>query len=335
MTQLVDVLGRKHTYLRLSVTDRCNLCCTYCMPAGGVSLQPAAELLTLKEIERICRVFASLGITKVRLTGGEPLVRSGIVELAGRIAALPGIRHVGITTNGVLLAALADQLRAAGVSRVNISIDSLNAARYRRITMRDELPRVLAGVEAALSAGFAAVGLNVVVIKGVNEDEVLDFVEFARWRPISVRFIEYMPVGRAWAQPTPCVPTADLIELIGGRYTMSPAESSGGMHHVARQYAVAGLLGTVAFIPGVTEHFCGSCNRMRVTAAGQFKTCLHYSAELNLRDTLRAGASDSILAELIIDRLRSKREGKPWTLPGQPGARTECLEQLAMNRIGG
>lgn len=334
MTQLIDSLGRKHTYLRVAVTDRCNLRCTYCMPASGICHGSAETRMSLAEVARICRVFSTLGISKVRFTGGEPLVRDNIVEIAANVARLPGIEHVGITTNGVLLASLAADLAAAGVTRMNVSLDTLQRERFRQIALRDGLERVLAGIEAGLKAGFEAVRLNVVVIPGVNEDELFDFVEFVRHRPICVRFIEFMPVGREWSGQTSCIPTAELIERLSSRYSMTPVMSEGMQARVAKEFRIDRHTGTVAFITTVTDHFCGGCNRMRITADGALKTCLHYPAELNLCHAMRNGASDSKLGQLIMTALLSKREGRPsnGSVPEEVAA---CMEQHAMFQIGG
>jgi cyclic pyranopterin phosphate synthase len=334
MSQLVDLLGRYHTYLRVSVTDRCNLRCTYCMPAGASCTGATDHLLAQNEIVRICRLFAALGVDKIRLTGGEPLVRRDIVELARGLAALPGIAELGVTTNGVLLAPLAAKLVAAGVNRINISLDTLNRARFKQIALRDRLDEVLAGVEAALVAGFKSIRLNVVVIPGVNEDELFDFVEFVRWRQVCIRFIEYMPVGRQWNNPGACIPTARLIERLSERHHLAAHAGTGGTNSVAREFRLEGFQGTVGFISTVSGSFCGGCNRLRLSANGTLKTCLHYPAELNLREALRGGAGDAELAQLISAALRSKRPGRPGGAP-VPDEVAACMERRSMFQLGG
>jgi len=334
MSRLVDLMGRKHTYLRVSVTDRCNLRCTYCMPSGGICKLPSSDILSLEETTRVCRVFAGLGVTKVRLTGGEPLVRQGIVELARAIASLSGVEQVGMTTNGVLLAPLAAELAGAGVSRINVSLDTLKPERFRKITLHDSLDSVLEGIQAALGAGFTVLNLNAVVISGVNDDEILEFVELTRAMPICVRFIEYMPVGRQWSGPTPHVPTARLMETISAHYDIAPMGDAPGLFNVAKLYSVEGMRGTLGFIPSVTEHFCGHCSRMRVTADGRLKTCLHYPAELSLKDAMRNGASDKDLEKLIVAALMEKRVGRPLDANISADA-AECLEAGSMYEIGG
>lgn len=326
---MIDRFGRRHVYLRLAVTDRCNLRCTYCMPPEGVPWKEREEILTYEEIERLVRVLASMGIRKVRLTGGEPTVRPGLPGLAARLAAITGVETLALTTNGVALEELARPFWEAGVRKLNLSLDTLRRDRFVRITGRDRLPEVLRGMEAALSAGFSPLKLNVVVIGGMNDDELCDFVELARHRPVNVRFIELMPFkGNGW-HPGLFVPFARMRDALAARFELAPTgrtEKTGG---VAMDFAIPGFLGEVSFVTPLSESFCVRCNRLRLTADGQLKTCLFYAPELSLRDALRRGATDEELGHLALEALARKPEGHP---------RVEEMDRdsdLSMTQIGG
>lgn len=306
---LVDRFGRRHTYLRISVTERCNLRCRYCMPADGVPLSPRESILTSAEILRVARVFTELGIKKIRLTGGEPLTRHGFPRLAAGLAALPGVETLGMTTNGLLLAPHAAGLHASGLNRLNVSLDTFRPERFKAITLRDGLDRVLAGIEAALAAGFVPLKLNMVVMRGVNDDELLDFVEFARDRPVHVRFIEFMPfAGNAWSQ-NKMVPYAEMRETIGRRHTLSRAGGLHDPHNTAREFCIPGFQGRVAFITSMTNDFCGACNRVRLTADGNIKSCLFHNGELNVRDVIRSGGDDDAIEAVIRRAVLEKPAG--------------------------
>ena len=309
---LLDSFGRRHTYLRVSITDRCNLRCVYCMPAEGIQHKDRAEILRFHEVARLARIFAGMGVRKIRLTGGEPLVRRNVEALVGDLARIEAVETLGLTTNGLLLAPLAPALRAGGLSRLNVSLDTLRAERFERITRRRGLPEVLSGIEAALGAGFPRLKLNIVVMGGVNDDELLDFVELARARPIDVRFIEYMPLGGNQWRRARLVPFGEMKRAIERRHALEPLDreenpSGGGEWGVAREFRIAGFRGTVGFIPCVTEPFCGRCNRLRLTANGCLKTCLFEQPEGGLRDAMRAGCSD----EELEARVRAAVLGKP------------------------
>lgn len=324
-----DRFGREHTYLRLALTDRCNLRCKYCMPRTGAEWKEREELLSFEELERLVGVFAGLGISKLRLTGGEPTVRAGIADLAARLKAIAGIEALGITTNGVLLAGLAAPLRKAGVTLLNVSLDSLQRERFASITGRDLLPDVLRGIERALQLGFAALKLNVVVIAGVNDDEILDFVELARKWPVSVRFIEYMPFqGNDWSA-NKLVTFKTMHGAIAKSYPLSPFIAQAVTGAIAKDFAIPGFIGTVSFISPLSEEFCRSCNRLRLTATGELKTCLFTAPQVNLRDALRDGADDTELRQTI----RAAVESKPLC---HPPAEVLCsLSTQAMAEIGG
>lgn len=324
---LVDSFGRKHTYLRVSVTDRCNFRCQYCMPEEEYEWAPREEILTYEEIERVVRALASVGVTKVRLTGGEPTVRRGIEGLIGAVSRIPGIESVCMTTNGSTLAKKARVYRAAGLDVLNVSLDTLRKDRFREITQTDHFDRVMAGIDAALSAGFEPLKINVVAMRGVNEDELCDFVEFVRERPINVRFIEFMPFdGNAWTRGK-LLPFATMLSSLRERYVLTPLD--GKPSDVAKNFHVEGCRGTVSFITSMTNDFCGGCNRIRLTVQGEIKPCLFMPASHGLRDKLRAGATD----EDIIDAVRGSLAMK-WR--GHPGSDNLLhMKNASMVQIGG
>lgn len=306
---LVDQFGREHTYLRISLTDRCNFRCRYCMPNEGIEWRPKHEILTLEEIERLVELFATLGITKVRLTGGEPTLRRGIEGLMERISRIDGISTLLMTTNGTTLAAHAHEYRLAGLSGVNISLDTLRRDRFKELTQRDELSRVMDGIEAALDAGLYPVKINMVVMQGVNHDEILDLLELARDRPLQIRFIEFMPfAGNRWSKAS-VLPYRDMRRIIEGRFRIEqlPTDRSA----VGKDFRIDGFKGTVSFVTSMTEDFCDGCNRLRLTADGALKVCLFSAGEVSLRDLLRSGAVDSQLEERIRDTLWKKWRGHP------------------------
>ena len=324
---LTDRFGRVHDYLRIAVTDRCNLRCVYCMPAQGISWKPRQEILTLEEIVRIARLLAAHGISKVRLTGGEPMVRANLHWLIRHLTAIPDVSTVAMTTNGVLLAPQVTELKAAGLQRLNISLDTLRRDRFHTITLRDELNQVLAGIEAACAAGFAQIKLNVVVINSLNDDECVDFVEFVRERPLHVRFIEFMPFpGNSWSREQ-YLPWRELRQRLSERYTMIPLAAE--QPSVARGFSIPGYAGTVSFISPLSDEFCASCNRLRLTADGSLKSCLLYPAEVSLRDALRSGASDADLLDLVQSALTKKHFAHP------PECALPTLDNRCMSQIGG
>lgn len=306
-----DTFQRSIDYLRIAVTDRCNLRCVYCMPEEGVPFCPHADILRYEEIERIVRVAAGLGIRRVRLTGGEPLVRRDIVALVRALASLPGIEDVSMTTNGTLLASYAHPLAQAGLKRVNVSLDSLRPERFRAITRRGELSDVLAGIQAALDAGLTPVKVNMVVMRGSNDDELVAMAQQTLTQPWHVRFIEWMPVGetaRVQHWETHLVTAAEMrarIEAALGPLTAAQVTGAGP----ARTFRLPGAQGTLGFISAVSEHFCATCNRLRLTADGKLRFCLLREGELDLRAPLREGIRDEELAGLITTAIRAKPSG--------------------------
>lgn len=306
---LVDRFQRKHTYLRISVTDRCNFRCRYCMPPDGLEWRARDEILSFEEIDRLARLFARLGVDKIRLTGGEPTVRKGIEDLIGKLATIPGVDSLLMTTNGTTLATHANRYRQKGLTGLNVSLDSLRRERFAEITLRDELARVLAGIDAAIEAGFDSVKVNMVVMAGVNDDELLDFVEFARSKPINVRFIEFMPFdGNGW-KPVSVLPYQEMRSRIEERYQLRPITTA--PEAVGKDFAIEGFQGTIGFVTSMTESFCDGCNRVRLTAEGAFKPCLFSGSETSLRDPMRTGASDDELEAIIRQTLAGKWKGHP------------------------
>jgi len=305
-----DAYSRPINYLRISVTDRCNLRCVYCMPPEGVPWRPHEQILRYEEIKTIVRAAAELGISKVRLTGGEPLVRLGIVELVHMLARVPGVDDLTMTTNGVFLSRYAEALAGAGLRRVNVSLDTLRAQRFQRITRLGRIEDVLAGIEAAHQAGLEPVKINTVVIRGMNEDEVVDFARKTADEGWNVRFIEWMPVGneqcmgRRWLDG---VVTAEeirrRIESALGELQPAKASTGGGP---ARYYHLPGARGTIGFITPVSEHFCFRCNRLRLTADGQLRLCLLCDEEIDLRTPLRCGAGVAQIRALILQGIERK-----------------------------
>ena len=292
---MIDNFGREITYLRLSVTDLCNLRCKYCMPESGICKKSHEEMMTFKEMEEAVRVAASLGIKKVRITGGEPLVKKDITKLCETIAAISDVEEVCITTNGVLLEKYAKDLKNAGVSRVNISLDSLDRDKYIRITGRDELENVKRGIDAALTAGFKKVKINTVLIGGFNDDELEDLAGLTRKLPLDVRFIELMPMNKEAHFSDSAFMTTDyaLVKLEGLKKIDESKISAEEKRSVAKLYKYEGAIGRVGFISAVSNHFCSACNRLRLTADGKIKPCLHSAAEVNIKGLSHAEIKDA------------------------------------------
>ncbi|HTT59504.1 MAG TPA: GTP 3',8-cyclase MoaA [Acidimicrobiales bacterium] len=304
---LVDRYGRVHDDLRVSVTDRCNLRCVYCMPEVGMTFLPRSALLSFDEIVRVAAVAASLGVTALRLTGGEPLVRKGLVSLVARLSSI-GFDDLSLTTNGMLLAPLAASLASAGLRRVNISCDSLRADRFDAIRRRGDLTTVLASMDAAESAGLAPLKVNVVILRGINDDEILDFAAFARDTGRVVRFIEFMPLDAQgqW----------DKTQLVSGREVFErvsrvwPLEAVGpGGPAPAERFRFADGRGEIGLISSVTQPFCGTCNRLRLTSDGALRNCLFSDDELSVRELMRRGAPDAQIATLLRQAVWEKFPG--------------------------
>ncbi|MCE2531930.1 MAG: GTP 3',8-cyclase MoaA [Acidimicrobiia bacterium] len=304
--QLVDTFGRVHRDLRISVTDRCNFRCTYCMPPEGLEWLPRSELLTFEEIERVARLLVErFGVHSIRLTGGEPTVRARLADLVAMLTPLG--TDLALTTNGATLALLAEDLAAAGLKRINISLDSLRADRFRELALRDDLHRVLDGVDAALAAGLDPVKVNVVVMRGQNDDEILDFAEYGRRKGVEVRFIEYMPLDaeEGWRAGS-VVALAEITERIGA---VHPFEAHRQGSEPASRFRYLDGKGFFGVVASVTQSFCGSCDRIRLTADGQFRNCLFGLKEYDLRGPLRSGAGDDELADIVRGAVGDKWAG--------------------------
>jgi len=314
---MTDSFGRNITYMRISVTDLCNLRCLYCMPEAGVEKRPHRDIISVEEIGEIVRAAAKCGIKKIRLTGGEPLVRRGIIDICRLISSTEGIEELCITTNGVLLPKYAQALWDAGVRRINLSLDTLDPEKYARITRIGSLSDALAGLDAAIGTGFSPIKINAVLIGGVNDDEIRDFAELTRECDIHVRYIELMPMGACagWSAEHYLPGTAVLDAL--------PGLESAGTEGVAQRYRLPGYRGTIGIITPVSSHFCRDCNRIRVTADGRLKACLHSAPETNLR---------GLSGQELEDTLRAAIMAKPWT-HSVDGAFSETARN--MNEIGG
>ena len=304
--ELVDTFGRVHRDLRIAVTDRCNFRCQYCMPEEGMKWIPREGILTFEEIERVASLLVSrYGVDSIRLTGGEPTVRANLPDLVGRLAKL-GV-DLAMTTNGATLPLVAQDLKDAGLNRLNISLDSLDKDRFIELTRRDDLDRVLEGIDAAIEAGFDPVKINVVLMNGINHDEIVDFAEFGRNKGVVVRFIEFMPLDadEVWG-PDRVVPLADVVKAIDDVYPIEPVARTSAP---ATRYRYRDGKGEIGVIATVTEKFCDTCDRIRLTADGQFRNCLFAVTDYNLRDALRAGATDDDIAGVIEGAVQDKWAG--------------------------
>ncbi|TSK05993.1 MAG: GTP 3',8-cyclase MoaA [Geobacter sp.] len=325
---LIDSYGRRINYLRLSVTDRCNLRCRYCMPAKGVQLLPQDGILSFEDLLRISEQAVLAGIRKIRVTGGEPLVRKGILPFLSNLSRLPDLKELVLTTNGTYLGEMAKGLRDAGVQRLNISLDSLKPETYARITRGGRLSDALTGIEAAEKAGFPPHKINVVLMRGVNDSEIMDFVELTRERSYNVRFIEYMPTGHSGNWRTLSIPGSEVLERIAQRHLIekvAPTEHSGP----ASNFKVRGAPGTLGIISAMTGHFCDGCNRLRVTASGVARGCLFSGEGVDLRPALASG-TDALLRQEIRNIVQAKPAGHEMR-----GSRAFPPVSFHMSAIGG
>ena len=324
---LIDRYGRIHTDLRISVTDRCNLRCVYCMPEVGMTFQPRSALLSFDEMVRAARVAHDLGVTALRLTGGEPLVRKNLPTLVARLSAL-GFEDMALTTNAILLTPMAMALKGAGLKRLNISCDSLRPERFSSIRRRGELETVLEAMDAAEAAGFTPLKLNVVILRGQNDDEILDFASFARDTGRIVRFIEFMPLDAQgkWDQ-SQLVPGREIFELISARWPLEAISNDDSAP--AERFRFVDGRGEIGLISSVTQPFCGTCNRLRLTADGAIRNCLFSDDELSIRDLMRDGADDRAIALAF---RRSVWEKYPGHAINEPGFLSPAR---SMSMIGG
>lgn len=349
---LSDSFNRRIDYLRISITDRCNLRCVYCMPLQGIVHLSHENILSYEEVLLVVQAAAEMGVSKVRITGGEPLVRAGVVDFVGRVASLPGIQDVTMTTNGMLLERYAQDLASAGLRRVNVHLDTLNPEKFARITRYGDVGRVWAGIEAAEAAGLAPIKINCVVTRGFNDDEIVEMARLTLARDWHVRFIELMPVGESELRSresesheeipassfsfnngngnghdTRLVTVTQMRELLAELGTLEPAKVAG--NGPARSFRLPGAKGTLGFISAMTEHFCADCNRLRLTADGRLRLCLLQDKELDLRDGIRAGATVDDIKEMFRQAVLAKPEGHYLYRPG------EKARERAMAQIGG
>jgi GTP 3',8-cyclase len=327
-SRLIDPCNRHLNYLRVSITDRCNLSCMYCLPQESLPRLSHGEILRYEEILRIVRVAVGLGITKVRVTGGEPLVRKGVYEFLQQLSAVPGLTDISLTTNGVLLKENLHRLRDAGIARLNISIDTLKPERYRAITGTDVFDQVWDGVRAAEALGFNPIKLNAVALKGVNDDELVDLARLSFDHPYHVRFIEFMPIGKSrWAGNPPLLmpEIQERLRVLGELAPVPRSEHDGP----AQRFRFKGARGEIGFIPAISRHFCDRCNRLRLTASGQLRPCLLSDHQEDLKGPLRRGCADAELAEIFLRTTRLKPS--EHSLAGGEPAHTCCQ----MRSIGG
>lgn len=321
-----DQFQRRIEYLRISVTDRCNLRCKYCMPETGVQWIPHEEILSFEEIQRLIKVSTLLGFKRFRITGGEPLVRKGIVDFIDQVSQIPGVEDLMLTTNGMLLPEMAFDLKAAGLNRVNISLDTFDPKQFREITRGGEVEKVLQGVFRSLEAGLHPVKLNVVVVRDFNVRELPKFLELARNYPIHVRFIELMPIGISSEKRKEFVPIAEMKEILGLQGLGPKKDVLGG--GPAEYITTEGFQGSLGFISALSRHFCDTCNRVRLTADGKLRPCLHSSKEVDLRQALRNGSSEDELADLFAQAV--------WHKPAEHHMNEEAWQdQRMMSQIGG
>jgi len=306
MIQLIDSYNRHINYLRISITDRCNLRCIYCMPKEGISLIGHDDILSYEELLRIACIAVKKGITKIRITGGEPLARKGVVQFVSALSGIQGIQDLSMTTNGILLSPAAQPLRSAGLKRLNISLDSLNPDKYTMITRGGDINQIIAGIKSAQEAGFSPIKINVVVIRGINDDEITSFAKLSMEKNLQVRFIEYMPVGMENGWEKERFVSADeirqSIKTIGPLLEL-PSDNGSGP---AQMYTIEGAQGRLGFITALSDHFCATCNRLRLTPDGKLRTCLFSDAEVDLKTKMRQGCSDDALADIINEAILSK-----------------------------
>ena len=327
---LKDRFGRTHNNLRVSVTDRCNIRCFYCMPNENIQFKPRAELLTFEEITRFVSAMTLAGVNKIRLTGGEPLVRQDLPELVRSLSRIPGIDDLALTTNGLLLADQANELRQAGLNRLNISLDGLREETFQKISRRSGLDQVLAGIDAARSLGFRKIRLNAVAIQGITEPEVVPLARFAREHGLEMRFIEFMPLDAEhnWddSQVLSGEKIRNMLEEEIAPLVPLPVEDPS---QPATDYRFADGVGQIGFINPVTQPFCDTCNRLRITAEGQVRNCLFSTEEWDARELLRSGATDADIVQLVRDCIMAKK-------PGHGIDREDFVRpERAMYQIGG
>ncbi len=304
-SKLVDRFNRHLNYLRLSITDRCNLGCVYCAPDACLPKLPQAEILTYEEIIRLVNIGIRLGITKVRITGGEPLVRKGVYAFLDQLTQLKELQDVSLTTNGILLKDHIEKIKSAGIKRLNISLDSLSRKKFQKITGRDGFPQVWEGIELAREAGFRPIKLNIVVLKGINDDELTDFAKLSFTHPYHIRFIEYMPIGRARVTMGQNLLVPQIKKRIQTLGKLMPVQKE-MQEGPAERFKFDAAVGEIGFIRPISHHFCSTCNRLRLTADGRLRTCLLSEEQFDLKKPLRSGCSDQEISEHMRDAVSHK-----------------------------
>lgn len=326
-TSLTDNFNRRIDYLRISVTDKCNLKCVYCMPSKGLKYFGESEIMTDEEIVRFVRIAHRHGLRKVRITGGEPLLRKNIAGLISSIKKT-GVRDLSLTTNGIMLSGLAMELKSAGLNRVNISLDTMDAERYRFMTKGGDINRVWAGIKEAESARLAPIKINMVPIRGINDDEILAFASLTFQKDCHIRFIEFMPVAsdETWRKEK-CVNSADILKAISGLGDIERFEFRG--EGPSRNFRLKGAVGIIGIISPVSDHFCNFCNRLRLTSDGKIRPCLYSKEEIDIKTPMRSGASDEEIEKLFLGAIRIKPEGHRIN----DGAAGQIIN--TMSKIGG
>ncbi|GBF11120.1 GTP 3',8-cyclase MoaA [Tepidibacillus infernus] len=333
MSQLVDRFNRVHDYLRISVTDRCNLRCVYCMPPEGVQFMDHHQLLTYEQIEEVVRVGASLGIRKIRLTGGEPLVRRDLEVLVEKLSRIEGIKDIALTTNAMFLAQKAEVLKKAGLTRVNVSLDSLRHDRFKEITRGGDLKKVLDGIDAAYRVGFSPIKINTVLMKGFNDDEIGDFLRMTIDQPVQVRFIEYMPIGHADETWKSGYLSLELVKEKAKELGFELEESGEVFGNgPSENFRIKGAKGSIGFIHPISDHFCANCNRLRLTSDGYIKPCLYWQEELNVKPYL---GDEEGLKQLYYKALNMKPENHEMAKTLNNEELSHIPTQRRMSQIGG
>ena len=317
MNKLIDNFGRKISYLRVSITDRCNYRCIYCQPEKQFEFIPHQEILRFEEIVEIVQEAVNLGVTKVRITGGEPLVREGIVDFIRHLRKINKLEDISLTTNGFFLPEYAEKLKDAGLNRVNISLDSLQEEKYKKITRGGSLEKALKGIDSALKAGLLPIKINTVLIRGINDDEVEDFVRLTLERPLNIRFIEFMPSGEEEINEfeDKFISVQEIKEKLIKKYLLNPIKISTA-NGPAKYYQIKGGQGTIGFITALSQHFCKTCNRIRLTSEGKLRPCLFSNKEIDIKEAIRKLARDKkdegfLRKKIIRDKLKEAVKLKP------------------------
>ncbi len=323
---MLDQYQRQIEYMRISITDRCNLRCAYCMPEKGVEWIPHSMILTFEEILQVMEASTKLGFSRFRITGGEPLVRKGVLDFLQRAAKIKGVEDLMLTTNGILLEEMAPDLKAAGVDRINVSLDTFDGERFREVTRGGDVNKVIAGIFKALEVGLNPVKINAVVVRDFNDHELPKFLDLARNYPLHVRFIELMPIGTSSERRSDFVPIAEMKKIIGIEDLHPVQDIRGG--GPAEYYRPEGYKGSIGFISALSRHFCQTCNRVRLTADGKLRPCLHSSQELDLRQALRSGGTEEDLIQVLSQAIQQK--------PSQHHMNEESWhDKRFMSQIGG